>query len=98
AMNSRKQLSPSLAEVWRITSEARGDVGQLPLALLPFNKTEEFLSNIGDFSYRVAVRDLDKEPLSDEEVKTLKKLYKNSGEIKQELRKVQSVALENNLR
>ncbi|PWA12393.1 germination protein YpeB [Pueribacillus theae] len=98
AMNSRRQLSPSLAEVWRITSEARGDVGQLPLALLPFNKTEEFLSNIGDFSYRVAVRDLDKEPLSDEEMKTLKKLYKNSGEIKQELRKVQSIALENNLR
>lgn len=98
AMNSRKSLSPALAEVWRITSEARGDVGQLPLSLLPFNKTEEFLSNIGDFSYRVAVRDLDKEPLTDKEINTLKKLYEKSSEIKQELRKVQSLAIKNNLR
>lgn len=98
AMNSRKSLSPSLAEVWRITSDARGDVGQLPLSLLPFNKTEEFLSNIGDFSYRVAVRDLDKEPLTEKEIDTLRNLHKKSGEIKQELRKVQSLALDNNLR
>lgn len=98
AMNSRKSLSPSLAEVWRITSNARGDLGQLPLSLMPFNKTEEFLSNIGDFSYRVAVRDLDKEPLSDDEIKTLRSLYDKSGEIKNELRKVQSLALKNNLR
>lgn len=98
AMNSKKSLSPALAEVWRITSEARGDVGQLPLALLPFNKTEEFLSNIGDFSYRVAVRDLEKKPLTKEEINTLKKLYEKSNEIKQELRKVQSLAIKNNLR
>ena len=98
AMNSQKQLSPSLAEVWRITSQARGDVGQLPLTLMPFNKTEEFLSNIGDFSYRVAVRDLDKEPLTKDEMNTLQSLYKRSNEIKQELRKVQSLAIENNLR
>ena len=64
AMNSRKSLSPSLAEVWRITSEAHNDVGQLPLSLMPFNKTEEFLNNVGNFSYRTAVRDLDKEPLN----------------------------------
>src|SRR6185437_11177333 len=56
AMNSKKSLSPALADVWRITSDARGNVGQLPLTLLPFNKTEDFLSNIGNFSYRTAVR------------------------------------------
>ncbi|NEU36356.1 germination protein YpeB, partial [bacterium LRH843] len=60
AMSSRDQLSPALAEVWRLTSEAHSNVGQLPLALLPFNKTEEFLSDIGDFAYEVAVRDLSK--------------------------------------
>lgn len=98
AMNSKKSLSPSLAEVWRIASNARSDVGQLPLSLMPFNKTEEFLSKIGDFSYRVAVRDLDKEPLTKEEVDTLRQLHKKSGEIKKELRRVQSLALKNNLR
>ncbi|WP_442594583.1 germination protein YpeB [Neobacillus sp. D3-1R] len=98
AMNSRNSLSPALAEVWRITSEAHSDVGQLPLTLLPFNKTEEFLAKIGDFSYRTAIRDLDKEPLSEKEYAALKTLYKQSGDIQKELRKVQHLVLENNLR
>ncbi|RSD26478.1 germination protein YpeB [Mesobacillus subterraneus] len=98
AMNSRSSLSPQLAEVWKITSQAHSDVGQLPLTLLPFNKTEEFLANIGNFSYKTAVRDLDKEPLNDKEYETLKTLYQQSGEIQQDLRKVQHMVLENNLR
>lgn len=98
AMNSRNQLSPALAQVWRLTSEAHNDVGQLPLALLPFNKTEEFLAKMGEFSYRTAVRDLDKNPLSDKEYNTLKDLYANSTEIQNELRKTESLAQKNNLR
>jgi spore germination protein len=98
AMNSRSALSPSLTKVWRISSEAHSDVGQLPLTLLPFNKTEEFLANIGNFSYRTAVRDLDKNPLSPDEYNTLKVLYKQSGEIQNELRNVQRMVLKNNLR
>lgn len=98
AMNSRSSLSPQLAEVWKITSEAHSDVGQLPLTLLPFNKTEEFLANIGNFSYKAAIRDLDKEPLTDKEYNTLKTLYAQSGEIQQDLRQVQHMVLKNNLR
>jgi spore germination protein len=98
AMNTRKSLSPALADVWRITSEAHSDVGQLPLTLLPFNKTEEFLAKIGDFSYRTAVRDLDDEPLSTKEYEYLKTLYKQSAEIQKELRGVQHLVLKNNLR
>lgn len=98
AMNSRKSLSPALADVWRITSEAHSDVGQLPLTLLPFNKTEEFLAKIGDFSYQTAVRDLDKEPLNEKEYGALQGLYKQSSDIQSELRKVQHLVLKNNLR
>ncbi|WP_257347733.1 germination protein YpeB [Pseudalkalibacillus decolorationis] len=98
AMNSRQQLSPALAEVWRLTSEAHNDVGQLPLALLPFNKTEEFLANIGEFSYRIAIRDLEKNPLSDKEYQTLETLHQHATEIKSELKQVQSLVLEENLR
>ena len=98
AMNSKESLSPSLIEVWRLTSQAHGDVGQLPLSLLPFNKTEEFLANIGNFSYKTAVRDLAKEPLTDKEYKTLQVLYKQSGDIQNELRGVQHMVLKKNLR
>jgi len=98
AMNSRKSLSPGLAEVWRLTSEAHNSVGQLPLSLLPFNKTEEFLTKIGSFSYQTAIRDLDKKPLTDQEYSTLKKLYSQSEDIQGELRHVQHLVLKNNLR
>jgi spore germination protein len=98
AMNSRVSLSPALAEVWKIASEAHSDVGQLPLSLLPFNKTQEFLAKIGEFSYRTAIRDLEKEPLTNGEYRTLQALYKNSATIQQELRNVQHLVLKNNLR
>lgn len=98
AMNSRESLSPALAEVWRVTSEAHTDVGQLPLSLLPFNKTEEFLAKIGDFSYQTAVRDLNKEPLSDKEYDSLKQLYTQAADVQSDLREVQHMVLENNLR
>ncbi|WP_249871885.1 germination protein YpeB [Oceanobacillus saliphilus] len=98
AMNSTERLSPQFVEIWRLTSEALSNVGQLPLGLLPFNKTEEFLSEIGDFTYRTAVRNLEDSPLTEEETETLKQLYSQSGDIKDELRQVQHIALENNLR
>src|SRR5699024_7330303 len=80
AMNSQKSLSPTLADVWRITSEARGELGQLPLSIMPFNKTEEFLATIGNFTYRTAVRNLDNQPLSDDEYTFLNQLYEKSKE------------------
>ncbi|HWO75844.1 MAG TPA: germination protein YpeB [Bacillus sp. (in: firmicutes)] len=98
AMNSRNSISPALAEVWRVTSEAHNEVGHLPLTLLPFNKTEEFLAKIGDFSYKTAIRDLEKEPLTEEEYQTLQSLYEQSADIQNELRKVQHIVLDNNLR
>jgi len=98
AMNSKDSLSPQLVEIWRLTSEAHSNVGQLPLSLLPFNKTEELLSDIGDFTYQTAVRDLDEKPLSEKEIKSLKSLYEQSGEIKDELRDVQHLVLDQNLR
>jgi spore germination protein len=88
----------SLANVWRMTSEAQNEINQLPLALLPFNKTEEFLSNVAKFSYQVAVRDMSKKPLTENEIKTLTTLYNHSKEIANELRDVQNKVIANNLR
>ncbi|UCZ54751.1 germination protein YpeB [Bacillus shivajii] len=98
AMNSRERLSPSLVEVWRLTSEAQNDIGQLPLALTPFSKTEEFLYKVGSFSYKNAIRDLEQDPLTDEEYESLQTLYEQSGEIQQELRKIQSKVLNEDLK
>jgi len=96
--NSSQFHRKCLVNVWRITSEAQGEINQLPLTLMPFNKTEDFLSNISKFSYQTAVRDLTKEPLNDQEVSVLQTLYKQSKELSSELRNIQSKALEQNIR
>ncbi|WP_100407188.1 germination protein YpeB [Bacillus solitudinis] len=98
AMNSRSQLSPALAEAWRVTSLAQEDLGQLPLNSLELGKTEEFLYKLGKFSYKTSVRDLDKEPLNDKEYKTLEQLYGYSKEIRDEVRKAQAYMLSNGMR
>jgi len=100
AVNSASQgmHRKSLANVWRITSEAQNEVNQLPLTLLPFSKTEDFLSHIANFSYKASMRDMTKEPLSKDELKMLKTLYTNSEDISNDLQKVQQAALQKNLR
>lgn len=87
-----------LVNVWRITSEAQNEINQLPLTLLPFNKTEEFLSRISKFSYQAGIRDLTKQPLSENEMKNLKELYKSSAQISKQLQDVQGKVLSKRLR
>ncbi|HET7578575.1 MAG TPA: germination protein YpeB [Bacillales bacterium] len=98
AMSSSHSLSPALAHVWRLASVAHNEVGQLPLALMPFNDTQAFLSKIGNYSYQVSTRNLNKKPLNDQEYKTLQTLYKRSGDIEKELRRTQAIASKKNLR
>jgi len=98
AMNSGEKLSPQFVEIWRITSEALTNVSQLPLSLIPVHKTEEFLSDIGSFTYRTAIRNLDDDPLNDDELDTLHELYDQAGNLKNELRQMQHDVLKNNLR
>mgnify|MGYP001342175127 CR=1 FL=1 len=96
--NSRNQLLPRLATVWRLAYAAQSDLGQLPLSLVPFSNTEEFLSNVGEFAYRMALRDLEKNPLTEKERQTLKTLYQHSEKIKKELNGVQSKIIDHHLR
>ncbi|HJV46535.1 MAG TPA: germination protein YpeB [Bacillota bacterium] len=98
AVNSREQVDGSLSNVWRIASMAQSDVGQLPLTLVPFNKTEEFLSKIADFSYKAAIRDLNKEPLSENEYQKLKNLHQSAMQVQSELHDVQTKVIDHHLR
>lgn len=100
AVNSASQgfQRKGLVNSWRLTSEAQSEINQLPLTLLPFSKTEEFLSKIANFSYKTSVRDLTKQPLSPDEFKTLKTLYADSAEISKSLYGVQDKVIANNLR
>lgn len=87
-----------LANVWRLTSQAQNEINQLPLAMLPFNKAESFLSRMSNFAYSASIRDLTKQPLTQAELKTLKSLYEKSASINQELGKIQDAVIQNRLR
>lgn len=98
ALNTRRQMSTSMTNIWRLAYAAQNDLGQLPLTLMPFDKTEKFVNNIGRFAYKVGVRDLDKQPLTEPEWKTLQTLYNRSQEIRTDLQSMQRKVLDKNLR
>jgi spore germination protein len=87
-----------LAQVWRITSEAQNRINQLPLALLPFNKTEEFLDRLANFSHHISLRDFGKQPLTEKEAATLKTLHERAKELSGELRSIQEKTIRDGLR
>jgi spore germination protein len=95
---STDSYKKGLINVWRITTEAQNEINQLPLTLLPFNKTEELLANTSKFAYRAAVRDLSTNPLNEEELGTLNTLYEHSKEMAEQIREVQNKVIANNLR
>lgn len=97
AMNSRSSLSPALADVWRISIQSKSDIAQLPLKFVPFDKTQAFLTGVGNFSYKTAVRDLNKEPLTDKEFTSLKNMYSTADKIQDGLRNVQTNIMNKNL-
>lgn len=96
--NSQGMQRKGLVNVWRLTSEAQNEINQLPLALLPFNKAEQFLSRISNFAYRAAVRDLSKQPLTPAELKTMKSLYQTADSVNKEIGKVQDAVIADRLR
>lgn len=98
AMNTRDLLAPCMANIWRISYAAQANVGQLPLTLMPFSKTKDFLAKIADFTYEIGMRDLANEPITDEEWNRLKTLHRQAKEIQSELRKIQAKVLSENLR
>ncbi|CAM3777325.1 germination protein YpeB [Cohnella lubricantis] len=87
-----------LIKVWRLTSQAQNEISQLPLAGVPFNKAGDFLSRISDFAYRTSVRDLTKQPLSQDEIKTMKSLYAKASDVNKDLTNIRESVMNDHLR
>lgn len=98
ATDPKSTSAPQLAEVWKLTSQAREDIGKLPLKLMPLNDTATFLSNVGNYSFDTAVKNPSDGGLSDKQYHQLEDLYSESASIEKDLRHVQQVILTNNLK
>jgi spore germination protein len=98
AVNSSKQMGNSMTNVWRLAYSAQEDIGSLPVSLMSFDKVQEFVSNIGQFSYQMGVRDLKKEPLTNRDRQTMKTLYHHASQIRNDLSNLQAKVIHDNLR
>lgn len=96
--SSNNHQRKALVNVWRLSGNAQNEVSQLPLSYLPFSEAEQFLSRISNFAYKTSVRDLMKQPLTDQEFQTLQALHEKSLEISQSLGEMQQAVLDDNLR
>ncbi|WP_018922214.1 germination protein YpeB [Salsuginibacillus kocurii] len=94
AMNNPESLSGSLSDVWRVTAQANSEMGQLPLGMIPVEETEQFLHQVGDFSYQAAVKDRDGGELDEDEEEKLEQYHKQAKELKHEIRELQAKALD----
>lgn len=98
ALNSRKQLSTSMSNIWRLSYAAHQDLTMLPMTIIPFDQTEKLLGKIGTFAFDVGVRDLEKEPLTEKEHQTLQTLFQKATDIRNKLQATQAQVLSKNLR
>ncbi|MFD2617660.1 germination protein YpeB [Terrilactibacillus laevilacticus] len=98
AMKTQDSMRPQLADVWRLSTLAHGFIGELPLTLMPFNKTNEFLAKVGEFSYEKGIKETNDKDISDSDYKKLQKLYSQSKEVEDGLREVENVVMTNHLR
>lgn len=97
AMQTRQSMRPQLVESWRLSALAHAAANELPLTLMPFNRTNEFLAHVGDFTYNTGVKTTNDRRLSAEEYRTLQKLYHESMTIRDGLRAVQEKVMANHL-
>jgi spore germination protein len=88
----------AIANVWRLANLAQNNISQLPLSLLPFHETQKLLHNVSHFAYKTNIRDTKTAPLTQAERTLLTNLYKRTGEISTELRRVQTAVMSKQLR
>jgi spore germination protein len=98
ATDPKSTSAPQLTEVWKLTGQAREDIGKLPLKLMPLSNTSTFLSNVGNYSFNTAVKHPSVGGLSQKDYHQLETLYSESATVEKDLRHVQSVILTNNLK
>lgn len=88
---SRMQRMKDFSDIWRNAYAAQAQLGQLPLTNVPLERTEDFLANIGAFTYDLGMRNLDsKNHISEKEWQTMKRLHDQAQYISRSLDKMAS--------
>lgn len=96
--SSREQGVLDLSALGRQVFAAQANLGGLPLALVPLSKSEKFLADTGAVSYALLNRTAQNNgTLTEKDYKTIEELYKCSNILREDLSKLSSQVLNQEL-
>ncbi|HHV63224.1 MAG TPA: germination protein YpeB [Firmicutes bacterium] len=76
--SSPKGRMQTFSDIWRHASAAQANIGQLPLLTVPLTKTEQFIGRLGAFTYSLAVKNAQGQPITASEWATLRDLHRQA--------------------
>ncbi len=88
-VSSPAQAATISSELFRETTAAKACLAQLPISEVQLEKTEKFLSQIGDYTYVLSQKSIYDEEITDEDYKNLESLGTYASELSGELLKMQ---------
>ena len=75
----------TLTHVWREANLAHSYLSMLPIGSHELSNTEKFLNQVGDYSFTLSRKNIDKEPLTGEDLENLRQLHVYSVELENTL-------------
>lgn len=83
--NSPEHGAETLTYVWREANLAQSYLARLPISSNELENTARFLNQVSDYSYSLSRKNIDDQPLTQEELDNLKQLHQYSVELKNTL-------------
>lgn len=96
-VSSPAQAASISSELFRETTAAKACLAQLPISEVQLEKTEKFLSQIGDYTYVLSQKAINGEEISDEDYNNLESLADYSAILKKELLSMQDEVYSGNI-
>ncbi|MCX8128905.1 MAG: germination protein YpeB [Clostridia bacterium] len=87
---SPAKTAATLQEAWRQANLAQTNLGQLPVSQQVLANTSKFLTQVGDLSYSLNNQAIQGKPMSDQQFKTIEKLYGYSVSLSRSLNDLQA--------
>lgn len=87
---SPNQLATLSADLWRQAAFAKANLGQLPISNTELDKTANFLSQVGDYTYSLSKKFANNQPLTEKETSQLNDLSKYATTLSASLQDMES--------
>ncbi|QXM06781.1 germination protein YpeB [Crassaminicella indica] len=81
------------SNIWQNAYNAQEKLSQLPIKHAEITKTEKFLNQLGDYTFAMYNRSMDKEALGEKEIDNLEKLHNYALELSKDLQDLHKSAL-----